>query len=280
MPLAHDKTLQNIGATVSYHHAEAFIQCPRNVFYKNALKIFAHSQNIPIEFENNKATYTLTSADALGKSFMVGVNTCRLSNALTELRALTQYDIKLANMSEQERKQYYELEQELENRIFLLSRIMREYFLSSKYDNEVIIEYHARKPPLVYMGVVDIVAHTRLGDFLIEIKNTNNPTWIINKSGQLDFYKRLFEVNNKEVAGAFYILFPAWFDKNGEIIHATRENVLIEKGKGNADQYIFALDVMTKLPLNKERWIITPKYPINKCKTCQQRFMCKREKGK
>lgn len=211
---------------------------------------------------------------------MSGVNSLRLSSALTELRALTQYDLKIANMSESERINYYKLEKELENRIFLFSHIMRSFFLSSKYESEVQISYNDKKSGLEFVGVVDVVAHTRLGDFLIEIKNTNNPHWIINSSGQLDYYTRLFKANNKEIAGAFYVLFPAWFDANRNLIHATENNTIIKKGLGNADKYLIALDLMTKLPLQKEKWIITPRYPIHKCLTCQQRFMCKREKEK
>lgn len=271
-----DRTLEDVGACISYHHAEAFLQCPKNVFYKNMIPAYARAVGIDSPFstlDKGEKVFSPFSADALGKALMAGLKTGSAKGALDFYHEAVGYDA-INALSDDDKIKISELERELCNRVSICLKELHEYFDAVEYETEIRLESKAKRRNITFAGEVDVLVHGKLGDFVVEIKNTGNPGWIIAKSGQAEYYKRLLLTNGYKVAGAFYMLLPSWYDKDGKAIFATIDDVQIKEGNKNLTEYWKAFDVMMTLPLRPSAWEPAKKYPIPKCKTCAQRKNC------
>lgn len=269
------KTLESVGACLSYHHAEAFLQCPRNVFYKNAIPAFCRAVGIDFYGLNNSDEKVLSpfSADALGKALMAGLKTGTAKGALDDYHERVGYDA-INALSDNDKIKVAELERELCNRVSLCLYHIHEYFDAVEYETEIRLEYKGKRRNITLAGELDLLVHGKLGTFLVEVKNTGNPGWIIAKSGQLEYYNRLLKENGYKIDGSFYMLFPAWYDKEGKSIFATNDDIQIKEGNKDLTEYWDAFAELMALPLRPDAWEPTKKFPIPKCKTCAQRKTC------
>lgn len=273
LPLCENETLLGVGAPVSYHFAECFIACRRAALFKNAVLAWCERKGVKVEL-NKQKSLSKTSDDALGKALMVGFEKHSPEASITEYRRLTSDNV-VGTFIDNDR-----LEQEIVSRLNILENKLKEYTRYETVEPEVSMSYTAVNG-VTYTGKADAVVTGPAGRFVIEIKNTNNAGWVIKNSGQVDYYCRLLNKTGNKVDGGFYFLFPGWFDKDKNMIHAT--DIAVHAPTKNADDYIQALYKLSKLPLNINDWYITDKAGeswFGKCKTCQCRFDCQKELGK
>lgn len=272
--LCRDLTLAGIGAPLGYHMGESFLQCPHSVFWKNAIWLWAVWANQTPE-TTDKA-YDYRSSDALGKALMAGIESGNPADAVSHYESIIATD----EMTVADVNLMSALERELSQRVTLI--LKKIYALNpTEVEFERKFEWTAPprgdKPALTYNGAADIVVHAPLGPFIIEVKNTDNPGWIINHSGQVDYYCRLGRATGFTTGGGYYYLLPGWLHGNingsfGGINHAY--SVQSEPAHdGSATPYIRAINTLAEIPLNPDLWALPDKY-INRCKTCQARRYC------
>lgn len=269
---AKNKTLVDVNAKVSYHYVEAYMQCPLNVFRKNCLYSFAEAVG---EVDNLKAKQgdarplAINSRDALGKALMAGVKYGRAQDAIDEYRRLIFTTRTYDDLTVQEKIQVAEFERELCNRVGVVLSLVRSYFKADSYDAEVSFEWAAAHTNITLTGQADLITHSKFGDFIVEIKNTGNPGWIVAKSCQVAYYEKIAKATGHNITGGFYLLLPPWYDNDGKNIFAIAADAQIREGNKDLTEFWKALRNLITTPLNIENF---PGHPgIAKCKTCAQR---------
>lgn len=255
------------GARIPYHALEGFLQCPRSVLYKTVVhSIEAREGKGPI---NRGDCYAATSPDLLGHAVMYG-----LQNGLP---AAVDYYIngcKGHNPPEN-------YKQELLNRINLISDFLNKKAAdvngTIEYEINVAANASGAYANIVVAGGIDAMITTSDGVYLYEIKNTNNPGWVKNCSGQLSIYKALVKKMGYNVIDARYIFLPGWQVKSdnwqkGDLQTAT-EIVTAVSQCANLQPYRDAFNIIANTPVDRCNWS-TPDHQINRCKTCACRYYC------
>lgn len=255
------------GAYIPYHALEGFIQCPRSVLYKTVV----HS----IESQENKTAvdrgdcYSATSPDLLGHALMVGLQ--------SGLPAAIDYYIngcKGHNPPE-------DYKNELINRINLVNNFLNEKALEVNgtigFEIELKVPARGEYENIFVEGGIDAMITTEKGCYIYEIKNTNNPGWVKDRSGQLSIYKSLAQKMGYNVLEARYVFLPGWQEKSDAwkkgALQVASGVVTALSQCASLQPYRDAFKQIATMPVDRCNWSI-PDHQITRCKTCACNGLC------